>query len=153
MNTKLGILAHDDKVQLQDKGHNSESYSFGVILLLTNNIKVELWWRLGDSFLVPREIHVRLVQDLNQGPLNLQLNVLRLDKICALCSCNELWRGSSKIRVEYIIGQYRVQSRLYNWLINDCRVHKSGLKTVLLLIMFISLPKQTSQPFPLYFVK
>ena len=29
-----GILAHRDKVQLQDKGHNSESYSFGVIPLL-----------------------------------------------------------------------------------------------------------------------
>ena len=27
MNTKLGILAHHDKVQLQDKGHNSESYA------------------------------------------------------------------------------------------------------------------------------
>ena len=30
MNTKLGILAHHDKVQLQDKGRNSESYIFGV---------------------------------------------------------------------------------------------------------------------------
>ena len=31
VNTKLGIFAHHDKVQLQDKGHNSESCSFGVI--------------------------------------------------------------------------------------------------------------------------
>ena len=30
MNTKRGILAHHDKVQLQDKGHNSEGCSFGV---------------------------------------------------------------------------------------------------------------------------
>ena len=33
INTKLEILAHHDKVQLQDKGHNSESYSFGVMPL------------------------------------------------------------------------------------------------------------------------
>ena len=32
INTKLGILTHHDKVQLQDKGHNSESYIFGVFL-------------------------------------------------------------------------------------------------------------------------
>ena len=30
---KLGILTHDDKVQLQDKEHNSESYIFGVMSL------------------------------------------------------------------------------------------------------------------------
>ena len=30
INTELGILAHHYKVQLQDKRHNSESYSFGV---------------------------------------------------------------------------------------------------------------------------
>ena len=30
INSKLGILAHHDKIQLQDKGHNSESCSFGV---------------------------------------------------------------------------------------------------------------------------
>ena len=30
---KLVILAHHDKVQLQDKGHNSESYIFGVMPL------------------------------------------------------------------------------------------------------------------------
>ena len=30
MNTKLGILAHNDKVQIEDKGHYSERYSFGV---------------------------------------------------------------------------------------------------------------------------
>ena len=35
IDTKLGILAHYDKMKLQDKGHNSESYSFGVIPLLT----------------------------------------------------------------------------------------------------------------------
>ena len=28
INTKLGIPAHHDKIKLQDKGHNSESYSF-----------------------------------------------------------------------------------------------------------------------------
>ena len=28
INTKLGILTQQDKVQLQDKGHNSESYIF-----------------------------------------------------------------------------------------------------------------------------
>ena len=35
INNKLGILAHHDKVQLQHKGHNSESYIFGVMPLLT----------------------------------------------------------------------------------------------------------------------
>ena len=29
----FSILAHHDKIQLQDKGHNSESYSFGVLPL------------------------------------------------------------------------------------------------------------------------
>ena len=33
INTKLVILAHHEKVQLQDKGHNSESYSFKVMPL------------------------------------------------------------------------------------------------------------------------
>ena len=33
INTKLEILAHHDKVQLQDKEHNSKIYSFGVIPL------------------------------------------------------------------------------------------------------------------------
>ena len=33
INTKLRILAHHDKVQLQDKGRNSKSYSFGVMPL------------------------------------------------------------------------------------------------------------------------
>ena len=33
--TKLGMLAHHDKMQLGDKGHNMESYSFGVMPLLT----------------------------------------------------------------------------------------------------------------------
>ena len=28
MNTKLGIFAHHNKMQLQGKGHNSESYLF-----------------------------------------------------------------------------------------------------------------------------
>ena len=32
INTKLAILAHHDKVQLQDKGHNSESSISGVSL-------------------------------------------------------------------------------------------------------------------------
>ena len=32
--TKLGILAHHDKMQLQDKGCNSDSYSFRVMALL-----------------------------------------------------------------------------------------------------------------------
>ena len=36
MNTKLEILAHHDEMQLKDKkGHNFESYSFGVMPLLT----------------------------------------------------------------------------------------------------------------------
>ena len=35
INTKLGILVHHDKVQLQNKGHNSKSYSFGVMPLFT----------------------------------------------------------------------------------------------------------------------
>ena len=33
INSKLGILAHHDKVQLQGKGHNFESYRFGVMCL------------------------------------------------------------------------------------------------------------------------
>ena len=33
INTKLGIIAHHYKVQLQDKGNNSESYSIGVMSL------------------------------------------------------------------------------------------------------------------------
>ena len=33
INTKLGILAQHGKAQLQDKGNNYESYSFGVIPL------------------------------------------------------------------------------------------------------------------------
>ena len=32
--SKLKILAHLDKVQLQDKGHNCESFIFGVMPLL-----------------------------------------------------------------------------------------------------------------------
>ena len=32
--TKLGMLAHHDNVQLQEKGHNSESCSFGVMPLV-----------------------------------------------------------------------------------------------------------------------
>ena len=35
INTKLRILAHHDKMQLQDKGHNSESYIYRVMPLLT----------------------------------------------------------------------------------------------------------------------
>ena len=35
INTKVGILAHHDKMQLQDKGHNSGSYIFGLISFLT----------------------------------------------------------------------------------------------------------------------
>ena len=31
INTKLRILAHLDKMQLQGKGHNSGSYIFGVM--------------------------------------------------------------------------------------------------------------------------
>ena len=35
INPKLGILnAHYDKVQFQEKGQNSESYSFGVMPLV-----------------------------------------------------------------------------------------------------------------------
>ena len=42
-------------------------------------------WSLGDSFLVPREIHISPVQDSNQGPLHLQANVLPLNQ-CTLIS-------------------------------------------------------------------
>ena len=31
INSKLGILAHHDMVQLQEKEHNSESHIFGVM--------------------------------------------------------------------------------------------------------------------------
>ena len=31
INTKLGTLAHHDNMQLQDKGHNTEFFSFGVM--------------------------------------------------------------------------------------------------------------------------
>ena len=34
INIKLGLLSHHDKVQLQDKKHNSESYNFEVKPLL-----------------------------------------------------------------------------------------------------------------------
>ena len=33
INTKLGILAHHDKMQLQDNGYDSKSYIFGVMPL------------------------------------------------------------------------------------------------------------------------
>ena len=36
-------------------------------------------WSLGDTFLVPREIHVRPGQDSNHGPLDLHSNALPLD--------------------------------------------------------------------------
>ena len=40
INTKLGILAHQDNVQLQDKGHTSKSYILGVMPhILTKNLK------------------------------------------------------------------------------------------------------------------
>ena len=34
INTNLGTLAYHDKMELQDKGHNSESSSFGVMPIL-----------------------------------------------------------------------------------------------------------------------
>ena len=37
ISTKLGILTHHNKVQLHEKGHNSESYSFGVMPLVNLN--------------------------------------------------------------------------------------------------------------------
>ena len=37
INTKLGFLAHHDKVQLQNKGCNSKSYNFGVMPLFNKN--------------------------------------------------------------------------------------------------------------------
>ena len=37
ISTKLEILAHHDKMQLQANGHNSESYSFGVMFLFKLN--------------------------------------------------------------------------------------------------------------------
>ena len=41
INTKVGILAHHDKVQLQGKGHNSEGCSFGVVPYLIKKFIVE----------------------------------------------------------------------------------------------------------------
>ena len=41
INTKLRILAHHNKLQLQDKGHNSESYSFDVVPFFYEIFKVE----------------------------------------------------------------------------------------------------------------
>ena len=38
INSRLGIPAHCDEIQLQDKGHSSESYSFGVMPLFKLNI-------------------------------------------------------------------------------------------------------------------
>ena len=38
MNTLLGIHAHYDKMQLQDKGRKSESYSFRVMSLVNFEI-------------------------------------------------------------------------------------------------------------------
>ena len=38
INTNLGVLAHYDKVQLQDKGYNSECFCFGVMPFLTKKI-------------------------------------------------------------------------------------------------------------------
>ena len=35
VNTELGILAHQDKMQLRDKGRNSDHYSFGVMPLFS----------------------------------------------------------------------------------------------------------------------
>ena len=52
INTKLGILAHHDKMQLQDKEHNSDSYHFGVMSLFNLNFKVE-WWPPERWVLVP----------------------------------------------------------------------------------------------------
>ena len=37
--TNLGILAHHDKMQLQDKEHNSEGYTFGVMSHFLKKIK------------------------------------------------------------------------------------------------------------------
>ena len=37
INTKLGILAHHEKMQLQDKGHNSENYILRVMSLFILN--------------------------------------------------------------------------------------------------------------------
>ena len=44
--TKLGILTHHDKIQLQDKGHNSESHSFGVIPFVNLEILSKLHIKL-----------------------------------------------------------------------------------------------------------
>ena len=38
INTKLGTLAHYDKMQLQEKGHISESYSFGLMPFFNLNV-------------------------------------------------------------------------------------------------------------------
>ena len=42
INTKLGILAHLEKVQLQDKGHNPESYVLSIIEMKSFEIIAEL---------------------------------------------------------------------------------------------------------------
>ena len=41
INTKLGVLAHHDKMQRQDKGHNSEGCSLGVMPLFNLKFEVE----------------------------------------------------------------------------------------------------------------
>ena len=42
INTKLGILAHHNKVHLRDKGHNLASYSYGVMSLVMPLIKYNI---------------------------------------------------------------------------------------------------------------
>ena len=48
INTEHWTLDHRDKMQLEDKGHNSENYSFGVMLRFNLNFSVQ-WWPLTDE--------------------------------------------------------------------------------------------------------
>ena len=58
-------------------------------------------WSLRDSFLVPREIHVRLVRELNQEPLDLQLNALPLDQRTPLICCLAQFKLSLNICIYF----------------------------------------------------
>ena len=62
----------------------------------TNSHLGRVEWSLGYSFLEPREIHVRPVQDSNQEPLDNQWNVLptRRDKHLVLTEHKESYDGN-----------------------------------------------------------
>ena len=61
INIKLGILAHLDKVQLQGKGHNSESENFGVMppFPLSRTMapdRLAKWYRMWCSCFTKRQV-------------------------------------------------------------------------------------------------